>query len=179
MKRSSHSSSKVVCRRLIDGLHVLDQIDDPVGVAHLVVVPGHQLDKGLGQLDAGLGVEDRRAMIADKVRGHQVLVSVAEIALERPLGGGLDGRTDLHVGRLLGQPDGQVDDRDIWRGDAEGHAGQLAGQLGNDLADGLGRTGGGGDDVLAGTAAATPVLATGAVHRLLGGSHGVHGGHQT
>ncbi len=36
------------------GLHVLDKVDDPVGVPELVVVPGHQLHEGRGQLNPGL-----------------------------------------------------------------------------------------------------------------------------
>src|SRR5690606_5100091 len=35
-----------------------------VGIAPLVVVPGHQLDEGRIQLDAGVGVEDRGARVA-------------------------------------------------------------------------------------------------------------------
>ncbi len=41
-------------RLRILGLHVLDKVDDPVGVPELVVVPGHQLHKGRGQLNTGL-----------------------------------------------------------------------------------------------------------------------------
>ena len=37
---------------------MLDEAEDLVGVAHLVVVPADDLDKGIGQCDAGLGVED-------------------------------------------------------------------------------------------------------------------------
>ncbi len=64
-------------------------------------------------------------------------------------------------------------------GDAERHDGQLAGQLGDDLADGLGGAGGRGDDVLTGAAPTAPVLPARSVNRLLGGSHGVNGSHQT
>lgn len=46
------------------------------------------------------------------------------------------------------------------------------------LAHSLGSARGGRDDVLASTAAAAPVLAAGAVDRLLRGSGGVHSGHQ-
>lgn len=47
-------------------------------------------------------------------------------------------------------------------------------QLGDDLADGLGGAGGGGDDVLAGATAVSPQLARGAVHGLLSGGDGVN-----
>ena len=46
-------------------------------------------------------------------------------------------------------------------------------QLGDDLAHGLGGTGGGGDDVLGGAAPVPPQLAGGAVDSLLRGSDGV------
>jgi hypothetical protein len=36
------------------GLHVLDKVDDPIGVPELVVIPGHQLHEGRGQLNPGL-----------------------------------------------------------------------------------------------------------------------------
>lgn len=47
-------------------------------------------------------------------------------------------------------------------------------ELRNDLADSLGSTSRGGDDVLAGTTAVPPQLTRGAVHGLLGGSDGVN-----
>lgn len=42
---------------LVLAWHVLDVVDDFVGVAHLVVVPRHQLDEGWRQLqlNSGLG----------------------------------------------------------------------------------------------------------------------------
>lgn len=48
------------CRtvNLVLALHVLDQVDDAVGVTELVVVPGDELDEGVAQLDSGLGVKD-------------------------------------------------------------------------------------------------------------------------
>jgi len=46
-------------------------------------------------------------------------------------------------------------------------------EFGDDFADCLGGTGGGRDDVLGGSAAVTPGLGAGTVHRLLGGGVGV------
>jgi hypothetical protein len=45
-----------------------------------------------------------------------------------------------------------------WWGAPEGHAGELAVEDGQHLADGLGGTSGGGDDVVGCTTASTPVL---------------------
>ena len=53
---------------------MVDQVDDSVAVAILVVIPGHQLHEGAGQLDPSLSVEDRRSVISKEVSGdHHVL----------------------------------------------------------------------------------------------------------
>ena len=46
---------------------MLDQLQNLVGVADLVVVPGNDLDEGVGQSDAGLGVEDGGTGVAQEV----------------------------------------------------------------------------------------------------------------
>ena len=43
---------------MVLGVHVVDEVNDSVGVAVLVVVPGDQLDEGGRKLDSGLSVED-------------------------------------------------------------------------------------------------------------------------
>ena len=80
----------------------------------------------------------------------------------------LDLGADLVVGGVLGQANGQVDDGHVGGRDSEGHAGQLAVKLGDDLADGLGGSGRGRDDVLGSAAAVTPGLARGSIDGLLG-----------
>src|SRR5699024_9625582 len=133
----------------------------------------------VGQSDAGLGVEDGGAGIAQEVAGDHILVGVAQDALQLALAGLLHGVADLSVGGGLGQVDGQVHHGHIQSGDAHGHAGQLAVQGGDDLAHGLVGDGGGGDDVAGGSTAAAPILQRGTVNGLLGGGGGVNGGHQT
>merc|ERR1719454_1257111 len=99
-----------------------------------------------------------------------MVLGVADDALVLGALRGLEhGRLDLVVRALLLEGDGEVDDRDVGRGHAEGHAGELAVELGQHLADGLGRAGRRRDDVLARAAAAAPVLARGAVDGLLRG----------
>jgi len=101
-----------------------------------------------------------------------------KLTLEGALRGLLEGGLDLVVaGRLLDAA-GEVDDRDVGGGDAESHASELAVQLGDDLADGLGGAGAGGDDVLGRGTAAAPVLGRGAVDGLLGGGVRVDSGHE-
>lgn len=164
---------------LVLALHVLDQVDDTVGVAELVVVPGDELDESVAQLDSGLGVKDGRVAVTDKVSGDDLLLGVVEDALQRSLGGLLDLLLDLVVGGWLGQAAGQINDGNVGGWHAESHSGELAVQGWNDLADGLGGTGGGRDDVLGGTTTVTPQLAGRTVNGLLGGGGGVDGGHQT
>mmetsp|Transcript_20025 Transcript_20025/g.35066 ORF Transcript_20025/g.35066 Transcript_20025/m.35066 type:complete len:228 (-) Transcript_20025:402-1085(-) len=155
------------------------ELDQAVGVAPLVVIPRDELHEGRGEHDACVGVEDGRMAVALEVGGDHLILGVAHDAL--PLGGrglGLDESLDVTVRGLLGQLNGQVDDRDVGRGHAEGHASELAVERGDDLADSFGGAGGRRDDVLARTTATTPVLARGAIDRLLRGGGGVHGGHE-
>ena len=160
------------------GVHVLDQLDAAVGVTDLVIVPGDELDEGVGQGNTGLGIEDGRVGVTDEVGGDDLILGVAHDALHLVLGSLLDGSLDLLIGGRGGKAGGQIDDGDIGGGDTEGHTGQLSVQGGDDLADGLGGTGGGGDDVGTSTTAAAPVLTGGSVNGLLGGGGGVDGGHQ-
>ena len=132
---------------MVDGIHVLDQLQNLVGVADLVVVPGNDLDEGVGQSDAGISVEDGGTGVAQEVGGHDGLVGVTQNALQLALGSGLHGSADLLVLGGLSQVDSQVNDGDVQSGNTHGHTGQLAVQLGDDLADSLGGAGGGGDDV--------------------------------
>lgn len=129
--------------------------------------------------DTGLSVEDGGVVVAVQIAGDEVVLGVGENALEGTVGGLLDGGLDLVVGdRLLGAA-GQVDNGDVGGRNTHGHAGELAVEGRNDLADSLGSTSGGGDDVLRSSAATTPVLRGGTVDGLLGSSVGVDGGHET
>ncbi len=156
------------------------EVEHLVGEAPLVVVPGDQLDEVAVQGDAGLGVENGGVGIGAEVGGNDLLVHVLQNALHRALGGGLDGGADLVIGGGLLETDGQVHDGHVGSGDTHRHAGELAVQGRDDLADGLGSAGAGGDDVVVnGTGAAQILLLREAVHDGLGGGGGVHGGHQT
>jgi len=161
------------------GLHVLDEINDPVGVSVFVVVPGDELDKVLVQLDSGLGVEDGGPLVGDEVGGHDHVLGVAQVALHGALGHLLHLLADLLVAGLLLEAHGQIDHGHVGGGHAEGHSGDLAVEGRDDLADSLGGASGGGNDVLSGATAVPPVLVGGSVHGLLGGGDGVHGGHET
>ncbi len=155
------------------------EVEHLAGEAPLVVVPGDELDEVVVQGDAGLGVENGGVGIGAEVGGDDLVVHVPQNALHRALGGGLHGGADLGVGGGLLQTEGHVNDGDVGSGDTHRHAGELAVELGDDLADSLGSAGGGGDDVVVqGTGAAQILLLGEAVHDGLGGGGGVHGGHE-
>lgn len=102
-----------------------------------------------------------------------------KLTLELALGGSLDDSLDLLVGGSLLDAASKVDNGDVGGGHTHGHTGELAVKLGDNLADSLGGTGGGGDDVLGRSTATTPVLRGRSVNGLLGGGVGVDGGHET
>ena len=142
----------------IDLGHVDHQVDNAVGVAPLVVVPGDELDEPGVEHDASLGVEDGGDGAADEVLRHEVLISVSKEALHVTVSTALDLLADILVGGLLGQLGGEVDDGHVGGGHTEGHAGKLALEGRNHGSDGLGSARGGGDDVGRGTTATAPVL---------------------
>ena len=61
------------CCLLILGVHVVDKVDNSVGVAVLVIVPGDEFDECRGELDSGLGVEDGGAVVGQEVGGNDLL----------------------------------------------------------------------------------------------------------
>ena len=155
------------------------EVDHLVGEAPLVVVPGDELDEVIVQSNAGLGVEDGGVGIAAEVGGDDLVVHVLQNALHGAFGGGLHGSADLGIGGGLLETEGHVNNGHVRSGDTHGHTGELAVELGDDLADSLGSAGGGGDDVVVDGAGAAQILLLGeAVHDGLGGGGGVHGGHQ-
>ena len=54
--------------------HVNAEVHEAVRVAPFVVVPRHELDEVLVQRDARLDVEDRRELVADEVRAHNLRI---------------------------------------------------------------------------------------------------------
>ena len=62
--------------------HVLDELNNLVGIVSLVVVPGNNPDELVGESDAGLGVEDGSAGRMDEVGGYDCVLSVARNAFQ-------------------------------------------------------------------------------------------------
>src|SRR5690606_4952245 len=83
-----------------------DEVDQPAGVAPLVVVPADDLDLVADHLGQA-GVEDARCGVGLDVLGHDRLVGVAQDALQRSLGGLLERGVDLLDGGLATGLDGE------------------------------------------------------------------------
>ena len=155
------------------------QVEHLVGEAPFIIIPCDQLHKVIVQGDTGLGVEDGSVGIGAEVGRNDLVIHILQNTLHGAFGSSLHGGADLVIGGSLLQTEGHVDHGHVRSGDAHGHTGQLAVELGNDLADSLGGAGGGGDDVVVdGTRAAQILLLGEAVHDGLGGSGSVHGGHK-
>ena len=97
-----------------------EEVADTARVAPLVVVPRDELDEVLVERNAGVGIEDRRVVVAGEVGRDDLLIGVAENTLVSGLGGLLDGSLDLIVGSALLEADDKIDDGDVEGGDTEG-----------------------------------------------------------
>ena len=155
------------------------EVEHLAAEAPLVVVPSHELNEVIVKSETGLCIENAGVGIGDEVGGDDILVDILDNALHRAFGGCLDGGADLIVACTLFEAAGEVNDGDIGAGDAHGGAGQLAVELGDDLADSLGCAGGGGDDVAVNATTQAPILLGEAVNNFLSRGVGVYGGHET
>merc|ERR1719270_3170034 len=109
----------------VNGLHVDRQIDQAVRVAPLVVIPGHQLHKVVVQRDASIHIEDRRGLAANEICRYHFILCPVKYSCHVTSGGLLHCSNDgVVLGGLL-QAARQVHNRDVWRGNAEGHASEL------------------------------------------------------
>jgi hypothetical protein len=156
-----------------------DEIEDTARVSPLVIVPGNELDELVVQGDTGLSIEDGGVVVSVQVGRDNLVLGVAENALELTVGSLLDGGLDLVIGSWVLQADSKINDRDILGWDTEGHSGELAVELWDDLADGLSGASGGWDDVGGSGTSSSPVLVGWAIDSLLGGSERVDSGHET
>ena len=152
--------------------------------------PRDKLDEVIVEGDTSLGVEDGRLGGSDEVSRDDLILGVTvlsalvrmqnanhvnlpEDTLHLVLGSLLDGRLDLVVRGGLLSADDEVDNGDVGGRDTEGHSGELAIELRDNLADSLrgsagiltrriktdlGGTGGRRDDVVGSGSASSPVL---------------------
>ena len=115
----------------------------------------------------------------NEVGGNNLIGGVKEDALKISLGSLFHGLADFLVGSVFGGADGEIDDTDGGRGDAEGHAREFALDFRANEADGFGGTGGGRDDVNGGGSSAFPILTGWTIDRFLGCGVAVDGGHES
>src|SRR5439155_6229199 len=94
------------------------------------------------------GVKDAAVRVADDVAGDNRVLGVLEDTLQRAVGRFLEDLVDLRRRYLLPQFGGQVGDAAVGDRHAQGEAVELALQVGQHLADRLGRAGRRRDDVL-------------------------------
>jgi hypothetical protein len=155
----------------------VSEVDDPLRVPPLVVVPGDDLDHVVPHDHGERGVDCGGDVGAPEVDGDERLVADIEDALE--LGGGAvaERLVDLLGEGLVGDLDDEVDDGDVRGGDAERDPVELALEVGEHERDGLGGAGGGGHDVERGGARAAQVAVAGVEQPLVAGI-GVGGGHR-
>jgi hypothetical protein len=161
--------------------HVVGQVDHAVGVAPLVVVPGDDLDEAWGQSNTGISIEDGGEWAGGEVSRDNGVLGVAQDSLKGSLRCLLNLGLDLVVAGVGAEADGEVNDGDVSGWDTEGHAGELAIQGWDNLSDGLGGTSGRWDNVVAGSASSTPVLASlgWAIDGELVDGDGMDSGHET
>ena len=67
---------------MVLAVDVLDEVGDARAVAVLVVVPGDQLDEVFVERDAGVRVEDAAELGGDEVGADDLVLRVADDALE-------------------------------------------------------------------------------------------------
>jgi hypothetical protein len=162
---------------LLLGGHVGHEVHHPVAVTVLIVIPGNERHKVVIESNASPGIKGGRVGVAVEVAGDNLVLSVAQDALQWALRCLLHHLLDvILLGRFL-QAARQIHDRHIGGRNMEGHASELPVQLWDDLAHSLGSTGGCRDDVLGSPMAITPELSRGAIHSLLGSSDGMDHGH--
>jgi hypothetical protein len=130
---AAHSKHLEASSSVLGG-DVGDEVADTAGVTPLVVVPGDELDEVGVQRNAGVGVEDRRAVVTDEVGRDDLLIGVFDDALVCTLRGSLHDSLDFVIGSSLLSADNEIDDRDIEGGDTESET--TVGRLAKELAVG-------------------------------------------
>src|ERR1700722_1171224 len=122
-----------------------NEVDDTVAVTPFVVVPAYELEQSLFALQIVLKrretIVDRRTGVVNKVGGDQLFFRHAENVLEIRGGRFLQKSVDFLDRRIAGRSESQIDDGNVGRRDAEGHASEFALDLRQHFADGLGRAG--------------------------------------
>ena len=141
-----------------------NQIQNFVGVAGFVVVPGNQFHEVVVQCDTRFSIEHGSANFAVEVGRNNVVFGVTQNAFHSAFRSGFDGFLDFFVGRCFFQTNGQVNNRYVRSWNAERHTGQFAVQFWQYFTYCFSSAGRGRDDVLSCAAAAAPVFVRRAIN---------------
>merc|ERR1719300_1183017 len=169
----------ITCSMIIFNSRVVDQINDSVAVSILVVIPGHKLDKCSRKLNSSFGVEDRGAIISQKVGRDNHVLGVSKNSLHGTLRCLLDLSTNFLIGSRFLKSDSQINNRNIRSWHTECHSSQFSIEGRNDFANSLGSSGRGRNDVLSCSTSSSPVLATRSIDCLLSCCNCMDSCHQT
>merc|ERR1712187_780507 len=120
--------------------HDRSEVDDPLRVAPLVVVPHHDLHQVLTHDHCQRGVHRVGVVRLHEVAGHQRLLLEVDDALLGSIGSLLDRRIHILRRGLLAHLHHQVHHRDVGCGHAQRDAVELTFELWQDLGHGLSST---------------------------------------
>ena len=157
---------------LLLGGHVGHEVHHPVALAVFIVIPGNELDKVVIESNASPSIKGGRVGVAVEVTGDNLVLSVAQDALQWALRCLLQHLLDIVILGRFFQVTCQIHNGHIRGRNTEGHASELPVQLWDDLAHSLGSTSGCRDDVLGSSTAITPQLSRGDIHSLLSACNG-------
>jgi hypothetical protein len=163
---------------LLLGGHVGHDVHCPVTVAILIVIQGNELHKVVIESNASPGIKGGRVEVAVEVTGDNLVLSVAQDALQCVFRCLLHHILDVFILGRFPQVAHQIHNGYIGGRNRKGHDSELPVQLWDDLAHNLGSTSGCRDDVLGSSTAITPQLSRGAIHSYLSGSDGMSHGHE-
>lgn len=120
-----------LCNLLPLGSHELTEVDDPLGIAPLVIVPGNNLDHVITHDHGERRVDDCRFVGTAVVARHQRLIRVLDNALHLTFGRLEEGTVDLLLKGLLADLHDDIAHRHVGGGDTEGDTVELAGEAGD------------------------------------------------
>lgn len=127
---------------MINGGHMLDEVNKLVGITPFIVVPSNELYEMIVEHDAGGCIEDGSSLIVIEIGRDNSVLGVSDDAGEfGAFACCFHNCLDFIVSCGLFEHAGEVNNRNVNGGNAHAHAGQLAVKSGDDLADCLCCTG--------------------------------------
>ena len=115
------------------------EVEHLVGEAPFIVIPCNELYEVAVESDTGSGIKDGGVSIGAEVGGNDIVIHILQNTLHRAFGSSLHSSADLIIGSGLLKTEGNINHRHVRSGDTHGHTGELAIELGDNLADSLGK----------------------------------------